>query len=88
MSESRFSASAAVFALLAVALTVVGVVYLTTTAVHLPSYLPGHFEGAHTAGHLAQANKHHVKLGFLSFVLAMGALAAAWYSAVPEREPR
>jgi hypothetical protein len=76
------------FALLAVGLTIVGLVYLTTTAVKLPSYLPGHYERAHAAGHLAQAHKHHVKLGLLSFVLAIGALAAAWYSAVPDREPR
>jgi uncharacterized membrane protein len=76
------------FGLLAIALTVVGIVYLTTTSVHLPSYLPGHFERAHAAGQLAQAHKHHVKLGIASFVLAALALVAAWYSAAPDRELR
>ena len=65
----------------AVALVVIGFVYFTKTSVQLPSVLPGHFEPSHAAGHVAQAHKHHVKLGLLSFGLAvLGLIAAVWYA--------
>ena len=86
MTRARISASALTFIGLAVVLAVVGFVYFTTTSADLPSFLPGHFEASHAAGQVAQARKHHVKLGVASFALAICALAAAWYSAAPDRE--
>lgn len=68
----------------AVGLVVLGLVYFTTTSAHLPAFLPGHYERFRGAGHVAQARKHHVKLGLLSFGLALAAAVAAWYAAAPE----
>jgi hypothetical protein len=73
-----------VFLLGSVALIFIGLVYFTTTSAHLPTFLPGHYESSHAAGHVAQAKKHHVKLGLMSFGLALAATVAAWFVARPE----
>jgi hypothetical protein len=48
-----------------------GVVYLTETAAHLPSFLPGHQAGsAH----------HHAKHALVCFALAVLSWAGAWFA--------
>lgn len=60
--------------LIAIALVVVGVVYVTTTSGNLPSFFPGHLKGsAH----------HHVKHGIAAFALAAVALIGAWFTTAP-----
>ena len=59
----------------AAVLVVVGVLYLTDTAAHLPSFFPGH-----TAG----STKHHYKHGLAALTLAILALGAAWFTTAPE----
>jgi hypothetical protein len=55
--------------ILGIALAAVGVLYLTQTAAHLPSLLPGHQAGsAH----------HHIKHALVAFVLALLAWTGAW----------
>jgi hypothetical protein len=54
---------------LGIALATAGVLYLTQTAAHLPSLLPGHQAGfAH----------HHIKHALAAFVLALVAWTGAW----------
>ncbi len=60
----------------AIVLAVVGALYLTDTAAHLPSFFPGH-----TAG----STKHHYKHGFAALTLAILAIGAAWFTTAPER---
>jgi hypothetical protein len=59
-----------------IVLAVIGVVYLTDTAAHLPSFFPGH-----TAG----SAKHHYKHGLAALTLAVLALGAAWFTTAPDR---
>ena len=55
--------------ILGIVLAAAGVLYLTQTATHLPSLLPGHQAGsAH----------HHIKHGLVAFVLALLAWIGAW----------
>ena len=60
----------------AVVLAVVGVLYITDTAAHLPSFFPGHATGS---------TKHHYKHGFAALTLAILALGAAWFTTAPDR---
>jgi hypothetical protein len=69
--SSRFALTAALI-ILGILFVVVGVIYETQTAAHLPSFLPGHQAG--DAG-------HHVKHGIAAFVLAVIAWIGAWFSA-------
>jgi hypothetical protein len=55
--------------ILGIVFAAAGVLYLTETAAHLPSLLPGHQAGsAH----------HHVKHALAAFVLALLAWTGAW----------
>lgn len=60
----------------AVVLAVVGVLYITDTAAHLPSFFPGH---------AVHSTKHHYKHGFVALTLAILALLAAWFTTTPDR---
>ena len=62
----------------AIVLAVVGVLYLTDTAAHLPSFFPGHTAGSTT---------HHYKHGLAALTLAILAIGAAWFTTAPERPP-
>ena len=62
-------AMTAALIILGIAFAVAGVVYLTQTAAHLPSLLPGHQAGsAH----------HHIKHALAAFGLALLAWTGAW----------
>ncbi len=55
--------------ILGIALAAAGALYLTQTAAHLPSLLPGHQAGsAH----------HHIKHALVAFALALLAWTGAW----------
>jgi H+/Cl- antiporter ClcA len=82
--RSRITAFSVVLLLVALGLVVVGFIYFTRTSTHLPTFLPGHYEPNHAPGHVAQAHKHHVKLGLLAFGLALLAVIASWYVSEPE----
>ena len=78
------SAASVALLVLALALVVIGLVYFTQSSAHLPAFLPGHYERSNLPGHVAQARKHHVRLGLVSFGLAFAAVVAAWFAATPE----
>jgi hypothetical protein len=60
-------------------LLAVGIVYLTVTAPHLPSFIPGRAVHAHHA-------RHYNKRGILAIVLAAIAFIGAYFvSRVPSR---
>jgi hypothetical protein len=81
----RVSGLSVVFFAVAVAFIVIGFVYFTRTSVQLPSFLPGHYERSHAAGHVAEAHKHHIKLGLLAFGLAaLSLIEAGWYADAPD----
>ena len=62
-------AMTAALIILGIAFAVAGVVYLTQTAAHLPSLLPGHQAGsAH----------HHIKHALAAFGLALVTWTGAW----------
>ena len=86
--ERRVSPVAGVLVLIAIGLAVLGFVYFTHTSAQLPSYLPGHYEASRLPGHVAQAHKHHVKLGVLCFALAVVALVSAWFVAAEDAPDR
>jgi len=69
--SSRFALTAALI-ILGILFVVVGVIYETRTAAHLPSFLPGHQAGD---------TGHHVKHGIAAFALAVIAWIGAWFSA-------
>ena len=60
----------------ALALTIVGVLYIADTAAHLPSFFPGH---------TARDTKHHYKHGFVALTLAIVGYVAAWFTTNPEQ---
>ena len=70
----RFRPLTGLMIILAVALVVIGVVYMTTTANNLPSFFPGHLKGS---------IHHHVKHGIAAFALAAVALIGAWFTTAP-----
>jgi len=55
--------------ILGIALAAAGALYLTQTATHLPSLLPGHQAGS---------VHHHIKHGLAAFGLALLAWTGAW----------
>jgi NADH:ubiquinone oxidoreductase subunit 5 (subunit L)/multisubunit Na+/H+ antiporter MnhA subunit len=84
MTRSRSPRNAPIYVtaalvVLAIALIIVGIVYLTDTAAQLPSFFPGHKAGA---------KRHHDKHGILAIVLAVIALVGAWLSAGRKRTYR
>jgi len=60
--------------LVALALIVVSIVYFTTPADHLPTLFPGHD---------IASTKTHAKHGLAAILLALGAVAFAWFQGGP-----
>ena len=80
-SGARVSGLSVLFLAVAFAFVVIGLVYFMRTSVQLPSFLPGHYERSHGAAHVAQAHKHHIKLGLLAFGLAaLSLIEAGWFA--------
>jgi K+-transporting ATPase c subunit len=65
--------------ILGVLFVVVGVIYETQAAGHLPAFLPGHQAGS---------TAHHVKHGIAAFALALVAWIGAWFSTGRRRGSR
>jgi hypothetical protein len=86
--ERRISPAAGLLVVVAIGFVVLGFVYFTRTSAHLPSYLPGHYEPSRLPGHVAQARKHHWKLGVLCFALAVVAIASASFVAAEDASER
>jgi amino acid permease len=57
--------------ILGVVCAVLGVIYLTETAAHLPSFLPGHQAGS---------PHHHTKHAVAAFALALLSWVGAWFT--------
>jgi hypothetical protein len=68
--NSNRLAMVVILIVLGIIFAVIGVIYETQTAGHLPSFLPGHQAGA--VG-------HHIKHGIAAFVLAVIAWLGAWF---------
>src|SRR5256885_10983711 len=82
--RSRVTAFSVLLLLVALGLVVVGYVYFTKDIDSSPDLSPGTLRTQSPAGHVAQAHKHHVKLGLLAFGLALLAVIASWYVSAPE----
>ena len=84
-SGPRVSGLSLLFFAVAVAFIVIGFVYFTRASAQLPSFLPGHYEPSHAAGRVAQAHKHHIKLGLLACgFAALSLIEAAWFADAPD----
>jgi amino acid permease len=70
----KFRPLTAVCLVLAIAFAIVGVVYFTSTASALPSFLPGH---------QASSAHHHTKHGIAMIGLAVLAVIGAWFTTAP-----
>lgn len=71
MTRSTRVATIAALIILGIAFAVIGMIYETQTAGHLPALLPGHQAGSAT---------HHVKHGLAAFALAVIAWLGAWFA--------
>jgi amino acid permease len=60
--------------LVGIAFVVLGLIYLTTGANNLPSFMPGHD---------AHVTRHHAKHGIAMFGLAALAWVGAWFTTAP-----
>jgi hypothetical protein len=63
---------------LGVVFIVLAVVYFTTAASSLPSFMPGHQAGS---------SHHHTKHGLVMIALAVLSWIGAWFSTAPGRTP-
>ena len=59
----------------AVLLAILALVYFTTPANHLPSFLPGHD---------TTVTKTHMKHGIAALLLALGCVALGWFQGGPK----
>jgi len=75
MSKVRIRPLTLLLLVVALVLVVIGVVYMTTTAANLPAFFPGHV--AHSAA-------KHYKHASAAIILALVALAGAWFTTAPE----
>lgn len=75
MSKVRIRPLTLLLLVVALVLVVIGVVYMTTTAANLPAFFPGHV--AHSAA-------KHYKHASAVIILALVALAGAWFTTAPE----
>jgi hypothetical protein len=57
--------------ILGLVFAVIGVIYLTETAAHLPSFFPGHQAGS---------PHHHTKHALVAFALAVLSWVGAWFA--------
>lgn len=73
-SNIKFRPLTAVCLVLAVVFVVIGIVYFTSTASALPSFLPGHQAGS---------SHHHTKHGVAMIGLAFLAVIGAWFTTGP-----
>jgi hypothetical protein len=62
---------------LGVLLAIIGVIYVTQTAGHLPAFLPGHMAGS---------PHKHLKHGLVSFGVAVVSWVGAWLSTGQRRK--
>jgi hypothetical protein len=69
----RLSPLSWVLIVVGLAFLVVGVLYLTTTASNLPSFIPGH------VAHVKHAGKHS-KRGIAAIVVAVAAFGGVFYN--------
>ena len=83
LSRRGAVAIAVVLVVIGVALVAVAIVYLVIPATHLPSFWPGHEAVRHAkrTGRALPSNAHTSR-GILAFIVALGAIAAAWWIAV------
>jgi hypothetical protein len=72
----QFRPATMLLVLAAIVFVVLGVVYFTTAADKLPSFMPGH---------QAHITRHHTKHGIAMFGLAVLALVGAWFTTAPSR---
>jgi hypothetical protein len=63
---------------LGVVFIVIAIVYFTTAASSLPSFLPGHQAGL---------SRHHTKHGLAMIALALLSWIGAWFSTAPGKSP-
>jgi hypothetical protein len=76
MTNFRIRPLTIVLVVVAAGLIAIGIVYLTTTAGHLPSLFPGH---------AAHSSHYHVKHALAAFSLAVVALIGAWFTTAPDK---
>jgi hypothetical protein len=82
----RIQPVAIVLVVLAVILVVVGIFYLTQTANHLPSFMPGHTSpklpecSARRGNEACFDPRHYTKRGIAAIGLAVILLIGAWYT--------
>ena len=67
--------STVAFVAAGLALIALAVVYFTTAAHSLPSFLPGH----------DATSRHHIKHGLAMLALAAGSFVAAWFTSAPKK---
>jgi hypothetical protein len=77
MPKIRFRRLTVVLLALAALFVIGSVVYFTTAAKDLPSFVPGHEAGS---------THHHVKHGLALIGLAVLAIVGAWFTTAPEVE--
>jgi hypothetical protein len=75
MTKIRIRPLTVVCVLAAIVLAAIGIVYFTNTAANLPAFFPGH--AAHSA-------TKHYKHGSAAIILALVALAGAWFTTAPD----
>ena len=82
LSRRMAVAIAVALAVVATALIAIAIVYLAVPATHLPSVLPGH-EAVRHAKRTGRAlpSSPHTSRGVVALIVALGAIAAAWWMA-------
>ncbi|HTL83731.1 MAG TPA: hypothetical protein VL856_01000 [Acidimicrobiia bacterium] len=69
-----------VLCVVGVVLLVVGIVYVSVKANHLPSWFPGHLDTVYTRKKHRELPTHaHTKRGLLAIILAAAAFIGAWW---------
>ncbi len=75
-SSIRFRPLTGVLIAVGIAFVILAIVYFTTSAADLPSFVPGH---------QANSSHHHTKHGLAMLGLAVLAWIGAWFSTAPAR---
>jgi hypothetical protein len=81
LDQTRFRLRPLTAVLIAVGIVfiILAIVYFTTAASSLPSFMPGHQAGL---------SHHHTKHGLAMIALAVLAWIGAWFSTAPGKTPR